>query len=167
MRRIVSCITPALAAVALLGCAAESARDGAPPYRPVASVLELMESIVAHSSEKYWEAVSIVVDEEGVTEHFPEGDEEWEEVWSAGLSLAESGNLLMMPSRAVDEADWMQYSRDLVDVGLEAARAARARDPELVLDVGERLYNVCVDCHNRYVPELSQRVGALRAAGPR
>jgi hypothetical protein len=118
----------------------------------VATVLELMESIIAHAAEVYWDAVSIIVDENGVIERYPETDEEWEEVWSAAVSIAESGNLLMMAPRAVDDDDWMQMSVALVEAGQEAAAAAQAKDPERVFDAGERVYNVCLACHARYVP---------------
>lgn len=142
----------ALAAAGLAACAAAQ-----PPeterYRPVASNLELMESLIVHAAEEYWDSVRIIVDERGVTEQFPESDEDWEEVWAAGLSLAESGNLLMMPPRAVDDGDWMRLSGELIDVGLEAAQAAEARDPDAVLEAGERVYNVCVECHDLYLPE--------------
>lgn len=155
----------ALGAAGLAGCAAQQ-QTAERPYEPVASVLELMESVVAHSAEEYWGAVSIVVDEDGVTENFPEGDEEWEEVWSAGMTLAESGNLLMMPPRAIEEEAWMRHSRDLVEVGREAAQAARERDPDRVLAVGEEVYNVCVACHDDYAAELSQRVSSLGRSAP-
>jgi hypothetical protein len=112
-----------------------------------------MESILAHSAEVYWEAVSIIVDENGVTENYPETDEQWEEVWSAGISIAESGNLLMMAPRAVDNDAWMQMSKALIDAGVVAAAAAAAHDPERVLDAGEQVYNVCLACHARYIPQ--------------
>jgi hypothetical protein len=126
----------------------------APPYKPVASNVELMRSIITVAAEEYWGSVSIIVDANGITENAPESDDEWRLVWAAGISLAESGNLLMMPTRAVDNEDWMRYSEDLVDVGLQAARAAEARDADAVLEVGELVYNVCLDCHRDYVPRL-------------
>jgi hypothetical protein len=137
-------------AVAAIGCTHQAA---APPFQPVATVLELMESVIAHAAEEYWDSVSIVINEAGVTENYPETDEEWEGVWAAAMSLAESGNLLMMPPRAVDDGPWMRYSAALVDVGVEAAAAAAAKDPDRVLAVGERVYNVCLDCHARYVAQ--------------
>lgn len=164
MRLTKQCAALALTAAGTAGCTTQESREDT-PYRPVANMLELMESVVAHSAEEYWGAVSVVVDEDGVTEEFPETDEEWEEVWAAAMSLAESGNLLMMPPRAIDGGDWFRYSQRLVDVGAEAAAAAEARDPERVLEVGERVYNVCVDCHARYVPELSRRVSGLAPPG--
>lgn len=126
----------------------------APRYKPVASVLDLMRGVITLSAEDYWESVSIVVDAEGVHENMPQTDEEWIEVWAAGIALAESGNLLMMPPRAINEEAWMAYSEDLVDAGYAAAQAALARDFEGVLAEGETIYNACVACHQDYVPAL-------------
>jgi hypothetical protein len=123
----------------------------------VTTVLELMESVIAHAAEIYWGSVQVTVDETGEHERFPQTDEEWEAVWSAGLSIAESGNLLMMAPRAVDEGAWMQFARSLVEAGAEAAASAQARDVERVFAAGEQVYNVCTACHARYAGEL-QRV---------
>lgn len=123
------------------------------PFKPVATTLELMESVIGHGAEVYWEAVSIVVDENGITENFPRTDEEWEEVWAAAMGVAESGNLLMMEPRAVDDGEWLQWSRALVDRGVEAVAAAATKDPEQVLAAGEQLYYVCLGCHERYIEE--------------
>ena len=128
----------------------QAGQSVAPPYRPIATNLELMESLIAHAAEEYWGAVRIIIDANGVTKHFPETDEDWEEVWAAGISLAESGNLLMMPPRGID-AEWNRISAKLIDVGVDAAAAALTRDPDAVLEAGERVYNVCLECHDRYL----------------
>ena len=47
----------------------------------------------------------------------------------------------------------MRLSAALVDVGVEAAMAARTRNPEKVLEVGEKVYNVCTECHMKYITE--------------
>jgi cytochrome c5 len=47
----------------------------------------------------------------------------------------------------------MQMSKALIDAGVEAAAAAVAHDPERVLDAGEQVYNVCLACHARYIPQ--------------
>jgi hypothetical protein len=123
------------------------------PFMPVATVVELMESVIAHAAEKYWGAVQVIIDENGVTENFPRTDEEWEEVWAAAMSIAESGNLLMMAPRAVDNGAWMQFSTSLIEVGVLAAAAAQAQDTERVFAAGEQVYNVCTGCHMRYIPQ--------------
>lgn len=141
--------------LAALGCAHQP--PAPPPFKPVTTVLELMESVIAHAAEIYWESVQVTVDADGVHERKPETDEDWEFVWASALALAESGNLLMMEPRAVDDGAWMQFSRSLVDAGAEAAAAAAAHDVERVFAAGEQVYNACLGCHTRYVPEL-QRV---------
>ena len=124
-----------------------------PPFKPVYSVLQLMEGPIAHAAEVYWDSVSTIIDERGITENFPQNDEEWEAVWAAGITIAESGNLLMMAPRGRTEGDWMKWSSDLVDAGVEATKAAEAKSPDLVLEVGERVYSVCTSCHTEYIPE--------------
>lgn len=147
-------------ALAAFGCAHQPP-SAEPPFKPVTTVLELMESVIAHAAEVYWESVSVTVDEEGVHERNPQTDEEWETVWAAGLTIAESGNLLMMEPRAVDGGAWMQFAVSLVDAGVEAAAAAEAHDVERVFAAGEQVYNVCTACHLRYMPDL-QRVSEVR-----
>jgi hypothetical protein len=151
-----ACCATLACCLAVLGCAHEP-QATPPPYKPVTTVLELMESVIAHAAEVYWESVQVTVDETGEHEQYPETDEEWESVWAAGVSIAESGNLLMMTPRAVDEGAWMQFSRSLIDAGVEAAAAAEAHDVERVFAAGEQVYNVCTACHARYAGDL-QRV---------
>ena len=135
-------------------CAAGAAcarQPDPPPFKPAATVLQLMEGPIGHAAEVYWDSVSTIVDKDGIHEHFPQNDEEWEAVWAAGVTIGESGNLLMMSSRAKDNAEWMRLSAALVDVGMEAAGAAEAKNPDKVLEVGEKVYNVCTECHMKYI----------------
>ena len=140
-----------LSLAALAGCAHEL--PAPPPFKPVTTIAELMESVIAHSAEVYWNSVQVIVDANGVTELKPQNDEEWEFVWAAALAIAESGNLLMMAPRALDDGAWMQFSRSLVEAGVEAAAAAQAHDVDGVFAAGERVYNVCTACHMRYIPQ--------------
>lgn len=141
--------------LAAFGCAHQPP-SSEPPFKPVTTVLELMESVIAHAAELYWEAVQVTVDDTGVHERNPQTDEEWESVWAAGLAIAESGNLLMMEPRAVDNGAWMQFAVSLVDAGVEAAAAAEAEDVERVFAAGEQVYNVCTACHLRYAQDLER-----------
>ena len=143
-----------LIAGALCAAGAACARQpDPPPFKPAATVVQLMEGPIAHAAEVYWDSVSTIVDKDGIHENFPRNDEEWEAVWAAGLTIGESGNLLMMSTRARDNAEWMRLSAALVDVGMEAAQVAEAKNPDKVLEVGEKVYNVCTECHMKYITE--------------
>jgi hypothetical protein len=136
-------------ALAAIGCAHQPP-SATPPFKPATTVVELMESVIAHAAEIYWGSVQVTVDAAGTHERYPQTDEEWESVWAAALALAESGNLLMMEPRAIDNGAWMQFSRSLVEAGVVAAEAAQAHDVDRVFAAGEQVYNVCAGCHARY-----------------
>ena len=140
----------AASAISVAACAGQ---PDPPPFKAVASVEELMVATVQPAADAYWGAVSTVVDKDGVHENFPRTDEEWEKVWAGAMTIAESGNLLMMSPRAKTDEDWMTLSVALVDIGTEAAKIAESKNPEAVLEVGERVYNVCTQCHMKYIVE--------------
>lgn len=139
-----------------MAAAACASQGAAPPFKPVATVDQLMDAVITPAAETYWGSVSTIVDKDGITENFPETDEEWEAVWAAAMTIAESGNLLMMSSRAPDNEDWIKFSLQLVDVGVEAAQAAEAKNPDRVLEKGEEVYNVCTGCHMQYIVDDEQ-----------
>jgi hypothetical protein len=122
-----------------------SACGGAPPppYRPVADVKQLMASVVEPAAEVYWDSVGTIIDSSGVTEIEP-------------YVVAESGNLLMMSSRAKDGGDWMKMSQALIDVGQRAVRAAESHDKAAVFDVGAEVYDTCTSCHAKYALEIQR-----------
>jgi hypothetical protein len=151
MRRTL-CVAGAALTAALAGCATEM--TAMPPFKPVADVDQLMDGVLTPAAEVFWGAVSIIVDENGVHENTPQSDVEWEAVWAAAITLAESGNLLMMAPRAADDGEWMRLSAAMVDIGVEAAQAAESKDPDAVLEVGERVYYVCLACHDVYVVDV-------------
>lgn len=172
MRTVKSAALLTFAAVALAACnsaeppappAAPSPADNAAtgaatgqPYKPVSSVLDLMRGTVTMSAERYWDSVSVVIDIEGEHVNQPETQLEWHEVWSAGLTLAESGNLLMIPRDGMpDDPEWIRLSTEFVDVGLRAAEAARRNDYEEVLLVGGYVRDACEACHEVFVPTLN------------
>ena len=141
------------------GCSAD-----APEGRmtAVADVQELMATVVEPAAEVYWDAVGWIIDASGTTEIRPGSPEEWEAVRNAAFVIAESGNLLMMEGRAVDQDAWIALSRSLIDVGRRAIEAAEARDEMAVFDMGAEVYYVCTACHSTYALETlrpNARVG--------
>ena len=150
-------LSAGLVSLMVCACAGEPAAPAPeqrlPPFKPVADVRVLMESVIAHAAEVYWESVEVVVSDAGIEENYPENDEEWEAVWAAGLTLAESGNLLMMAPRARDDDAWMTFAAALVDAGVAAAAAGEAKNPDLVFEAGAQVYDACTACHTRYIPQ--------------
>lgn len=151
--RLVPAVVGVTAAALLMIGGCSPTQDG-DPYRPVADVQELMFHVVEPAAQTYWGAVGWIVDEEG--EHYirPESEEEWIAVENAAFTVAESGNLLMMAERALDDDGWITMSRSLVDVGERAVRAAEEMDEQRVFDLGAEMYYVCSNCHARYSPEI-------------
>ena len=136
--------------ILLFGCAPDA---GEPPFTLVADLPDLMSTVVDPAADVYWDAVGWIIDASGTTEIRPESPEEWEAVRNAAYQVAESGNLMMMRGRAVDEPEWTGFSQALISVGRRAIEAAEARDEQGVFDVGAEIYAVCTACHATYAVE--------------
>ncbi len=80
----------------------------------------------------------------------PTSTAEWNALEGQALMLAESANLLMMPSRARDSDQWIRDARLLLDAGNAAFRAAQDRDVEALSELNEQLYQSCITCHQHY-----------------
>jgi hypothetical protein len=164
----------------LLGnaCAAETPQQTAQPqaeYRPTATVRELMDSIIDPSADVVWDSVAVLYSPTGVEEKQPRTPAEWAEVRRGAIRLIEASNLLMIPGRQIanpgetaadpqselrpekiqalvnaDRAKWVEHSRKLHDAGMEMLQAIDMKNAEGVLELGERIYNACEDCHMQY-----------------
>ena len=126
----------------------------APPYKPVADVKTLMGSIMEPAAEVYWDAVGVVIDDKGEQHIEPKTAEEWDAVRNAAYVVAESGNLLMMPTRAKDNGEWTVGAQQMIDAAQKAIRAAEARDTTAVFDTGAEMYDACTNCHAKYSPDI-------------
>jgi hypothetical protein len=139
-------------ALALAACTREAVEETS-TYRPVGDVADLMAGVVEPAAEVYWDAVGVIVDSAGEHQLAPQTDEDWLAVRAAAYTVAESGNLLMMPERAFDRGAWITMSQSLVDVGRRAVEAADARSLDAVFDMGAEMYYVCTNCHSTYALE--------------
>ena len=93
-----------VAASLLAGCAApapEQPPPAAPPYRPVASIREVMNSVIDPSVDVVWNSVETVIDNGRMTDRAPATDEDWAEVRRHALIVSEAANLLLMHDRPV------------------------------------------------------------------
>jgi hypothetical protein len=126
----------------------------APPFKPVADVKQLMQAAVDPSADAIWEASGEIISAAETVERKPKNDEEWTAVRNAAITLAESGNLLMMVPRAKDGDVWMQRSQELIDTGTAAWRAADAKDVKRLFDAGADVYGACNHCHQDYMDAI-------------
>jgi hypothetical protein len=145
--------------VVAVGCLFAACRPASPPapqFRAVASTKQLMQSIVDPSADSVWEAAGTVMVPGSTIELAPHTDEEWTAVQNGALALAESGNLLLLPTRAGGNAEWIKLSQQLIDLGEKTAKAAEARNVSAVFDLGAEIYDVCTNCHRQFIQQASQ-----------
>ena len=175
-RRLHAAAAPLVIAASLLaGCAApppEQPPSAEAPYRPVASIREVMNSVIDPSIDMVWDSVKTVIDDGRMTDYAPTTDEDWTEVRRHALIVSEAANLLLMPSRPVappgatsqapgvelapeevralideNRDGWHFFVQQLQD-SLELALAAiDAKDPQALLDAGEQIDTACENCH--------------------
>jgi len=117
---------------------------------PVASVKQIMKGITGPAADVVYNAVGTTVTAKGTVEKAPHTDAEWEDVGNAAAALIESGNLLLMGSRAVDNGDWLTQSRALIEAGTLALKAAQTKNVDGVFAAGEPVNLSCDNCHLKY-----------------
>jgi hypothetical protein len=137
--------------VVLFGCTSGASEQ---PFTLVADLPDLMNTIVDPAADAYWDAVGWIIDSTGTTEIRPRTPEEWEAVRNNAYQVAESGNLMMMEGRGIDEPEWIAFAQAMVVAGRRAIEAAEAQDVMGVFDTGADLYAVCTGCHSVYAAEV-------------
>lgn len=142
-----------VAALFVLGGCTQAEQEAASTYRPVGDVADLMAGVVEPAAEVIWDAVGVIVDAEGEHQLAPQTEEDWLMLRFAAYTVAESGNLLMMPERALDQGAWITMSQQLVEMGQRAIEASDARNLDAIFDVGAEIYYVCTNCHGTYAAE--------------
>ena len=125
-----------------------------PPFKPLADNKMLMTAIVDPSADIVWDAVKTIDTKDGTEEIRPTTEEQWTAVRNAAITLAESGNLLMMVPRAKDGDAWMKMAQQLIDTSEAAIRAADAKSPERLFTVGGDIYESCSACHQKYMEAI-------------
>ena len=132
-------------AACLLATAPAEAQE--PAFERVGTISELMVDIIYPLSDELFYVMRAP----------PSNDVEWGRLRRSALMLAESGNLLMMPGRAIQQEEWMQAAKRLVDVSTTAWEATQAQDLEAILDLSPELEASCRGCHQAYHPRYRRR----------
>src|SRR5688572_7393604 len=90
--------------IATLLCVASGCTRPEPPapeLSSVATLRELMASMIDPSADFLFETIVVIVDEKGIIDKTPKTDEEWKEVRRHALILLEAPNLLISAGRRV------------------------------------------------------------------
>ncbi len=144
------------------------------PFRPTASIKELMDAVIDPSADGVWNAVSTETSKKGLVENQPHTDEEWKAVRRHALTLIEATNLLLIEGRQVappgtksevkDELEpieiqklidanrpaFIAHAHALHDVTTQALAAIDAKNAEALVTVGGNIDGVCEACHLQF-----------------
>jgi len=145
------------------------------PYRPTATIKDIMDSHVDPSAEYIWESVATIITEKGIEERFPRTAKEWQELRRRAITLVEATNLMIMPGRLVahpgeksenpgielapeeinallekDRATFVKHALELHDTALVMLNAIDAKDKDKILDSGAAIDEACENCHKIY-----------------
>jgi hypothetical protein len=110
--------------------------------QPIATMKQLMMDVIHPASN----SILLLVNRGG-----PSDEKEWAEARRSAMTLAESGNLLIMRNRT---ADWIADARLLTDVGAVAYTAADAKDARALAALADRIDASCTTCHKQFRPAL-------------
>lgn len=127
-------------AVALFGVVTAAFAQQVSPTA-VATTTEVMKGVVVPASTAVFRAAA----------EAPATDEGWAVLRLQALMLAESGNLLMVGSRARDRGEWLTMSAALRDTAAAAVKALDARNAERFAELSDQVYETCEQCHARYM----------------
>ena len=109
---------------------------------PVAAMTQLMVEIIHPASNE----ILLAVNRGG-----PSDDNEWANVRRSAMTLAESGNLLIIRNRATA---WLAAAKTLIGVGTSAYQAAQSKDGKALAALVEPLDASCTTCHRQFRPTV-------------
>ena len=145
-----------VSAMVLLACAAlaqalpaqqQAAPDSLGGPRPIGTMSELMVHLIYPTSDAIFYILT----------RTPTTTAEWGTLEGQALMLAESANLLMMPSRARGRDQWIADAKLMLDVGEAALRAAKDKDVDALNELNDPLYVSCLTCHEHFRPGYGTR----------
>lgn len=162
--------------LALAGCSRQPEAP-ATPFKPTASIQELMKALVDPAADGIWESFSTTVTKEGIEEKRPQTDEEWAVVRHHAITLIEASNLLLIEGRKVahpgqklddegtpglltapeieqgiakDRAGFIAAAQVLHDTGVKVLAAIDTKKPAAVVEAGGYIEAACEQCHAKF-----------------
>lgn len=152
----------------LMACNGGSPTAEQPPTQPHSNLAQMMRAIPFPNSNIIFDTQTIdpaapvdVTDPgagAGATQLFQSVYGGWEAVENAGLALAETANLLLVPGRLcengrpvpVENEDFRRWTEELAAAGMKAYEAAQTRDMDEMIFVSGDVTEACSNCHEVY-----------------
>jgi len=121
-----------------------------PKYDTSLDMKELMGHLVDPGSWAFWHATGTVVTADGEKSNAPTTQDGWDAAESGATEVMQAGNILQLPGNSRGP-EFDAFAQDLIVKAKAAREAAEAKDPKAMFDTGAAMYQVCVDCHAKYV----------------
>ncbi len=143
--------------------------------KPVATLQEIMLSVIDPNVDPIWNSVSTVATKDGVVEKVPSTDAEWTVLNNHAIVLIEAANLLQIHDRPVahvgsststhpvelqpkeiekliqaNRKDFNNKAINLQNAAKSALVAIKQRNPDALLQVGSQIEHACEQCHSAY-----------------
>jgi hypothetical protein len=169
------CLLAAFLLLAACSTQPQETGNGKTEFRPVATVKDLMDSIVDPAADVVWDSVSTRVTIEGTEEKAPRTDDEWANVRRHAMQLVEATNLLIIPRPVArpgekaspdqsvelspeeiqklidaDRPTFKTLAGGLQDAAMVALEATNKKDVQALFDSGEGIEEACENCHMKY-----------------
>lgn len=122
-----------------------------PAFNTQNGMHEVMEHVIDPAAWVFWNASGYITTAEGTVDRAPTTPEGWQAAENAAATVAEAGNLLLVPGRGPDETEWKAYAAAMTKAGLAGMKAAEAHDGRAVFVTGGQIYEACSGCHKRYI----------------
>lgn len=171
-------LTGSLASVSLLiACNPAPTEPAAPPdpFKPVATLQEIMTSIIDPNIDFVWNSVSSVSTVTGTEERQPRTDEDWRLLRQQALSVVEAANLLLIENRPIAAAnavtssggaeltpaaiktliaehrqEFVQRAQNLQSTAQGLLVAIDAKNVEELEKAGGEVEQACEQCHSQF-----------------
>jgi Cytochrome C' len=98
----------------------------------------------------------------------------WTAVENASIALSESATLILLPRNCrngkpapVDQEDFKKYAEGLVEAGKVSLAAARAKDPDKIVEAAGVVTEACQACHMVYRDTEDEKDRCTPPAAPK
>jgi len=165
---------------AISGAGAETssqsaAEQDAGDFIPIATVREIMESMMAPAAEAVWDSVAFISTKEYTIDSKPETDEDWQKLRWQAVTMAEAANALLIPGRRIgspggvsddpehelspdemqamideNRSAWVGFAHAVHAQAMETIRIIDAKDVDGLSDVGGAIDAACEGCHLQF-----------------